>query len=175
MARDSDPDVVAKLEVAKKRYDIGKWLIGIAIGLAVGAFTVGASFQSAMAYLGNRSIPPGMIAFFSGPRCPPKWDRADELRGRYIVGADPNHPEDVGKPIGIALESGENRPAGKHTHGYVHTGPHANGGRDRMMGGGNGGFDDPVNQTDGGADATGPLKDGTNAPYLILIACRSPA
>lgn len=171
----SDSTGIERLEGLKRRYDILKWVAGIVIGLAVGAFTVGLYYRSALTFINDKSVPPGMIAFFAGATCPGHWARADELRGRYVVGGDPNHLEDIGKAVGTALESSEDRPTGAHTHVTTNTQPVANAGRDRMMGGGNGGFIDPGFKSDGGADLAGkPLKAGTNAPYIILTACRSP-
>ena len=96
---------ILQLERLKRRYDIVKWVAGIGIGLAVGGFTVGAYLRNVVAFIDDRTLPPNMIAFFKAS-CPPNWVRMDELRGRYIVGVDPNHLDDLGKPVGIALESG---------------------------------------------------------------------
>lgn len=162
------------LEALKKRYDLLKWVAGIAVGLLSGAFVTGVYFTKVQRFIVVSSVPESMIAYFSVNDCPDGWSRADELRGRYVVGSDPTHPEALNKTVGSALDALENRPAGRHIHTAINTVPQANGGRDRMMGGGGGGFSDPRQDTSDGSDSkVMPLKDGTNAPYIVLTACRS--
>jgi hypothetical protein len=121
------------------------------------------------------AFPVNMIAFFSSPVCPDGWTRADEMRGRYAVGVDPNNREYVGTRVGIELAHLENRPAGDHGHAYVNTVPVHNGGRDTLMGGGRSGFNDLTRTTTTSTDQDGQaLVEGTNAPYVLLTACRSP-
>ncbi|SFV01033.1 hypothetical protein SAMN05192541_109289 [Bradyrhizobium arachidis] len=163
------------LETLKKRYDVLKWVAGIAVGLLGGAFATGVYYSRFQHFIVVNSIPQNMIAYFTRSDCPEGWSRADELRGRYVVGIDPSHLDTLGKTVGSALDSMENRPAGRHSHTAVNTVPQAGGGRDRMMGGGGGGFADPRMDTSDGSDSKpSPLKDGTNAPYIVLTACRSP-
>ncbi|MDI3560221.1 hypothetical protein [Bradyrhizobium sp. Arg816] len=174
-ATSSDGGAFGALETLKKRYDILKWVAGIALGLLGGAFATGVYYSRFQHFIVVNSIPQNMIAYFIAAECPEGWNRADELRGRYVVGVDPSHLDTLGKTVGAALDNLENRPAGRHSHTAVNTVPQANGGRDRMMGGGGGGFADPKMETSDGSDSKPtPLKDGTNAPYIVLTACRSP-
>ncbi|MGO7869887.1 hypothetical protein AB9E15_11595 [Rhizobium leguminosarum] len=175
-AANGPSSVFDQMESLKKRYDILRWVAGLLVGLLIGAFTVGAYYQRALVFINDKTLPSGLIAFFNTATCPGNWARADEVRGRYVVGSDPNHLGDIGKAVGIALEPLENRPAGAHSHNSTNTVPVAGGGRDQMMGGGKGGFLDPKVESDLGLDQSKtPLKSGTNAPYIVLTACKSPS
>lgn len=161
------------LQTLKERWGLAHWLVLVLSSVIVGAFGAGVFMRDFYERIDRSLIPSGMVAFFATAECPTGWLRADELRGRYIVGLDPNRRSDVGKVVGSELGHMENRPAGQHRHTHRNTMPVAGGGRDQMMGGGRGGFNDPVENTGTGDAAQGePLKPGTNAPYILLSACK---
>lgn len=61
----------------------------------------------------DSSIPSGVIAFFASLTCPTGWTEYTALHGRYIVGST---GANQGTPVGTALNSGENRASGQHSH-----------------------------------------------------------
>lgn len=119
----------------------------------------------------------GMVAFFQSA-CPVGWAHYPALDGRYVVGA--TEESAAGVTVGTQLESGENRPAGEHVHVYSDGLPQADTPLDRRYTGlaTSFDFDGFVGLTyreQDTADAKDPsgasLKNGTNAPYLQLMAC----
>lgn len=120
------------------------------------------------------AVPTGAIAYFGNSECPVGWSRALELNGRYAVAVADNTKNYVGTTVGAPLEGPEDRPAGAHTHRFDDTVSRA-------------GYDGPMDRfllesysrmglqyisigdrTDNGDG----LRSGTNAPYVMLSACR---
>lgn len=123
----------------------------------------------------RRSVPKGMIAFFSTNRCPDGWAAYAAGEGRYVVGIIDG--TGIGRQVGKALTSGENRVVGRisfrdvwsqtfsrHAHPNVHMpdglGTEFNGGTDV-------GINGMVSRK-----VTLGTKPGTNAPYIQLLECR---
>jgi hypothetical protein len=117
--------------------------------------------------LEGRAVPAGTIAWFSASGCPSGWSLATELAGRYAVGLSSNGT--VGKTVGQALKDGENRPTGRHTHYYQdETVGHRQGRDQYLSGGGSSGLPSVRRRTEVPEGSV----DGTNAPYVQLLACR---
>lgn len=113
----------------------------------------------------DAALPFGTVAWFSRPSCPSGWTVAGEVVGRYVVGVRENGP--VGATVGQPLAEGENRPTGWHQHNY----------QDGVVRGdppeiaaGSGAKRRDVTRTTGGP--VGDPPQGTNAPYVLLLACR---
>jgi hypothetical protein len=110
--------------------------------------------------------------FFARDECPAQsgWSPVpDTFLGRYIVAVDGS--ASVGGVKGAPLSDLEDRPAGAHNHEYdlpEHTTSGAGGSRLRDEGAGH------VlsgSRTGRGVSDNEPLKPGTNAPYIQLLAC----
>jgi hypothetical protein len=114
-------------------------------------------------------IPTGTIAYFNQEQCPGGWSQAFELRGRYAVGVG-NPRGNVGKSIGQALEDGENRATGWHTHQYQDFSVGGDPPPPSSIQGGNSVPRKLISRTSEGPDG-GPRR-GTNAPYVLLLACK---
>jgi hypothetical protein len=107
----------------------------------------------------------GTIAFFEVQKCPEGWLEFSAARGRYVVGLTPGGIP--GKVVGQALSDSENRPAGSHTHQFT----------SQAIGGSGDGlaWDSSTGgprQNVVGITAPNGSVDGTNAPYLQLLACQ---
>ena len=165
----SENHALDQLDKLKKRYDILKWIAGIAVGLLTGAFFAGAYYAQVKSFLSENTLPTNMIAYFNLPDCPKGWSRADIMRGRYAVGRDTAGKDNLGKQVGIALEDLENRATGAHTHPYIdaQVAYNAGGGGISQGKGEPWGIIKPTSETDMPKGA----KDGTNAPYTLLSAC----
>ena len=122
-----------------------------------------------MKYLEQYTVKKGTISYFDSADCPEGWNRADKLSGRYVVATLESHRYDVGKQVGSPLESEENRATGQHSHQTKNTEPACQPpNHNQLMGGGGCGFRHkwPHSKPDTG------LKEGTNAPYILLTACK---
>lgn len=120
--------------------------------------------------LEESKVLPGTIAFFESQDCPVGWSRAAQLSGKYIVATYEENKDDVGISVGTRLSSKENRPTGNHVHGLTTLDYH----RADYAGGG-GGVD--FSSSEKITTLPKPIKnmsfvDGTNAPYILLSACR---
>ena len=120
----------------------------------------------------------GMVMYFNLTSCPQGWVEVQEARGRYVVGLTPQGSR-LGSQ-GMPLEDLEDRPVGRHTHGVDDPG------HDHW-------YSPPVlTSTSSGSSKAGvgsPIKtskeftlvslkeagdkEGTNAPYVQLLVCRS--
>jgi hypothetical protein len=119
-----------------------------------------------------------MVAFFLAPKCPFEggWEPYEKARGRYFVGINDPTSDALGKQIGMSLRDEENRPTGAHTHKFTAftTGKESfTGGALTYVFSGHGGFErSTVTQDTMTAQAgNGDLAPGTNAPYVLLLAC----
>lgn len=101
----------------------------------------------------------GMVAFFTNS-CPTSWAAYPDLEGRYVVGV-PRQGK-IGEGRGEALSNLENRAVGRHNHSIERrTYRQANRGGSSFAGG-------ALEKVE--TEYTGE-KEGTNAPYLQLLAC----
>lgn len=144
----------------------------IMIASAVAVTGVGV-LTAATTAANQTTLPAGMVSFFDRS-CPSGWaDVSSNWKGRYIVVDDR-----VGATVGSALNAGENRPTGDHTHGApvsfyggsCPTNPTGNCVRWAEAGAGRG------PRSVGGAQTIYPdqgetIVAGTNAPYVTLKAC----
>jgi len=73
-------------------------------------------------------VPSGAVQFFYLLECPAGWSSVQEASGRYLVGASSSTT--VGVTVGTALEDGEERAVGTHSHVLTDAG-HAHGIDDR--------------------------------------------
>jgi hypothetical protein len=109
------------------------------------------------------------IAYFRQENCPTGWKVVGDMAGLYIVGWQPG--EKIGSVVGNALGPDEMRATGKHAHSVpgmnlsscqpslnVQTGDCVKGDHGLGVVGG-------ISSSDAGA------VDGTNAPYIALLAC----
>lgn len=142
------------------------------------------------------SIPTGTIAFFNLASCPSNWSEYTSLQGRYAVGKPSGGT--LSATVGTALNNIENREHGKHGHtvndqqhahnitddGHVHTETAPGGSGIGGVAGTGWGITYPstVSATTDitiqnaytnitGTNETGTT-EGTNAPYIQLLACR---
>jgi hypothetical protein len=132
-----------------------------------------------------------VVMFDTLAECPAGWTRLRKAEGRYLVGTWPG--KEAGAVIGVELSPEENRPVGRHTHRLQPAGMHSHS-INRSSGDGDGLFakltavGSPFHSP-GGKDRSGHDgvteagehthqleaagdKDGTNAPYLALLACK---
>lgn len=123
-------------------------------------------------------IPPRAIVFFDR-ECPTGWNEYRLLRGRYVVGA--HEPSKVGRLVGYQLADEENRPTGSHRHfpserlkNYmvIDNLGDVPGRTSTMLAHGQGVGRYVDNQTGDVSLAQGTkTMEGTNAPYIQLLAC----
>jgi hypothetical protein len=128
--------------------------------------------------------PTNAVMFFASATCPVGWTDYAPAQGRYVVGLQPGGT--LEKTDGTALTDGEDRPVGKHAHsvtdpGHTHTiatNPILTGGNvtvQRLQGTASLAYNQPINSalafTGISIDPAGGV-DGTNAPYVQLLACR---
>ncbi|MBE4032810.1 hypothetical protein [Vibrio parahaemolyticus] len=111
----------------------------------------------------------GTVAFFDRDRCPSGWETYKDAQGRYILAIDPSR--ELKKKVGTALSDGENRPTGLHKH-HIEAKHRV---KANYTPGGKGDIDwyehtyttsDPIPQK--GMS----FIEGTNAPYIQLLACK---
>jgi len=163
---------------------------------------IGAATQKDIAAVRlGMSVPSNLIAFFNRERCPDGWEEISSLAGRYVVGANADGAT-IGKTVGQALLPQENRWVSKHNHGIDDAGKHSHklhaggkhdhnfraprhytsetGGHARAKDDGKDTTEEAGNHTHQLGDAgnhrhlihdAGSI-DGTNAPYIQLLACR---
>ena len=67
---------------------------------------------------GGAPMPAGTIQFFAAA-CPAGWSEYAALRGRYVVGMPSGGTMSGGR--GTTLTNNENRPVGRHQHGFSAT------------------------------------------------------
>lgn len=122
------------------------------------------------------AMPKGMVAFFNLEECPRGWDFYAGAEGRYVVGilqgSRSQQKESVGKTAGERLGDLENRSTGSHSHllsGAVITGC-SPGNPVNVQTGSCQPNDHGVSVVAGTAASSGG-PDGTNAPYVQLLAC----
>lgn len=139
------------------------WAYRKPVGIVLVAICIMWSIQKAWDYL--PIVPSGLIAYFESPECPTGWRPADSVRGRYVVGV--NAPGELGGVVGSSLRDKENRATGQHKHQYVDRYNKANAAEGYLSGGGSSGSA-PFDKTT--YDIAGAV-DGTNAPYIQLLAC----
>ncbi|MBS9880928.1 hypothetical protein J4H25_25350 [Vibrio alginolyticus] len=126
--------------------------------------------QSTVNRLANNGslVASNTVAFFKSERCPDGWDTYSDADGRYIVAT--NKSGKLGGTVGLALSNLENRPTGNHQHELkAKTRVRAN-----YTPGGGGDIDwyDHTYKTSNPIAQKGmSFKDGTNAPYIQLLAC----
>jgi len=112
-------------------------------------------------------VPAGIVAFFNLPACPTGWTEYTVSRGRVIVGL--NSGGTLEGEIGTALTDLENRPTGRHSHGAtapVRTDSGTNTGNVSFVTSSlSPNNNKPISVVSSGA------VDGTNAPYVQLLAC----
>jgi hypothetical protein len=128
--------------------------------------------------------PAGAVMFFALASCPAGWTEYTAAQGRYMVGLQPGGT--LEKTDGTALTDGEDRPVGKHTHsvtdpGHTHdlsANPILVGGNvtsQRLQGTQSLAYNQPLTTapafTGISIDPAGAV-DGTNAPYIQLLACK---
>jgi hypothetical protein len=128
--------------------------------------------------------PAGAVMFFATASCPAGWTEYAAAQGRYVVGLQPGGT--LEKTDGTALSDGEDRPVGKHTHSVTDPGhshdlsanPILVGGNvtsSRLTGTASLAYNQPLTTapafTGISIDPAGAV-DGTNAPYIQLLACR---
>lgn len=146
-------------------------------GLAGAAGPAGPAGSDAVA-------PAGAVMFYATATCPAGWTEYAPAAGRYIVGVQPGGT--LEKTDGTPLTDGEDRPVGKHTHsvtdpGHTHgisANPILTGGNvtsQRVQGTASLAYNQPLSTaaafTGITIDPAGAV-DGTNAPYVQLLACR---
>jgi hypothetical protein len=115
---------------------------------------------------GGALVPRGSVAFFELTSCPPGWKSFEQGRGRYLVGLV--SAGSLGSQVGTPLADKENRATGKHDHKY------------QENGWGWGGGPPGACTCDGGPGETKSTytsqpsgeTEGTNAPYVQLLACQ---
>lgn len=61
----------------------------------------------------DQMLPAGLVAFFPNTTCPVGWREYTALQGRYVVGST---GANQGITVGTALDNGENRTSGTHSH-----------------------------------------------------------
>jgi hypothetical protein len=115
-------------------------------------------------------LPTDTIAFFFLDKCPDNWTDEPRLAGRYAVGLMSGG--ELGKEVGTKLDPSEDRAAGAHVHKHntvVMADRYPPAGANVQFRNPGGGL-----QPQGGwvTDAGTDLKPGTNAPYVLLRACR---
>lgn len=110
-------------------------------------------------------VPSGTIVFFEATKCPDLWNEYSAARGRYFVGLVPGGSP--GKSVGIALSDSENRPTGAHTHSYTYS--HVV--RSPEAGGPGVYVSTVVEQSGVTGGVSGGAVEGTNAPYVEVLAC----
>jgi hypothetical protein len=112
------------------------------------------------------TVAPGGVAFFNLDACPTGWREYVPARGRVIVGVNPDGILEA--EVGTALGDRENRPAGRHSHlAGVNPGSGTNTGNNTLVTSNLG-----VTTSLGGVVLPGGSGvDGTNAPYVQLLAC----
>lgn len=110
-------------------------------------------------------IPKGLVSFFMKKQCPIGWEAEDNIRGRYIVGL--NAPGKLGAIVGNKLNDEENRSSGKHNHDFIYklTQHHS------KIGDQDGKGSSGIHYEDGVTNHYGKV-EGTNAPYVQLLACK---
>lgn len=129
-----------------------------------------------IATLRQQAVPSGTIAYFDRDKCDAGWHSVTKLVGFYVVGAPEGSP-DIGQRIGTKLDPNESRPAGAHVHYFedYFTGPQPQGGI--AAPGGNDQYDNRnvkgkwTQETKAQSDTKSKLPEGTNAPYVQLLAC----
>lgn len=110
----------------------------------------------------NPLLPTGAVLYFNLTSCPGGWSELTAARGRYIVGLQSGG--DLAATVGTGLSNKENRATGRHNH--------ALGGLWVNQGNGNNpaGTAHPERWTPYDTGYAGDV-DGTNAPYIQLLAC----
>ena len=111
-------------------------------------------------------VAPGGVAFFNLEECPAGWREYVPARGRVVVGVNPDGVLEA--EVGTALGDRENRPAGRHSHlAGVNPRSGTNEGNNTLVTSNLG-----VTASLGGVVLPGGSGvDGTNAPYVQLLAC----
>ena len=129
-----------------------------------------AELKQETANLEQYTVRAGTISYFASEDCPDHWTRALELTGRYVVAVSQAQKEHVGSGVGIPLTHGENRSAGRHTHSTkVRKLDCSRESPDPFKPGGDCSYhDDDAIESNHGNN----LEAGTNAPYILLTACR---
>jgi hypothetical protein len=122
----------------------------------------------------------GTIAFFLNEKCPESWSPLpNDLSGRHVVIV--NGQKTIGAVVGHSLKDKENRPVGRHSHSYKDiTFAHINGWNSAPNGQPDGEGLNAAWKHNGPArrgtftknTATSGNFDGTNAPYVQLLACQ---
>jgi hypothetical protein len=125
-------------------------------------------------------FPPGSVMYFNAANCPPGWEEQIALQGRYAVGLPSGGV--LGATVGTALSDQENRPIGQHAHnindpGHFHTDSrtYAIASDPKIY---NGSLFLCSSQGTCTTSFTGitiqdaDSIDGTNAPYIQLLACQ---
>ena len=114
--------------------------------------------------------------FFARDECPAQagWSPVpDSFLGRYIVAVDGS--ASLGGVGGAPLADLEDRPAGAHSHQYElqehGAGEAVADGGVRLREDGVGHVLSGSHRTGPGGTQAGPLRPGTNAPYIQLLAC----
>jgi len=127
-------------------------------------------------------VPSGAVMFFDAGSCPEDWTRFSLADGRYLLGAN----QGIGRPVGTALQplpggDYENRPVGRHSHGIQDPGHnHAGAAFIKQQGGGSMATRAGTESQTVGLPNTGTgitidnagAVDGTNAPFIQLLACK---
>lgn len=121
--------------------------------------------EARIAAAARSSLPEGMLAFFRLASCPPGWRPADDVRGRYVVAV--SAPGALGATVGTPLTDREDRPTGQHSHPFRDRYQTPNSSEGELLGGVVFGSY-PYNRNTKGVPGA---KEGTNAPYIQLLAC----
>jgi hypothetical protein len=128
--------------------------------------------------------PSGAVGFFATSSCPAGYSQYEPARGRYPVGMPAGGQ--LGAQVGTALSPQENRPVGRHDHTITDPGHGHTVGARQPVNTGNvasqtvqGNASSVVDNTIATSTATTGITvnpagevDGTNAPYIELLACK---
>lgn len=157
-------------------------------GATGSAGTAGAPGANGSAGPGGTSafVPVGAVAYFDLAACPEGWAAFGPAAGRYVVGTPAGGAN--GAQVGTALADGENRPVGRHTHALTDPGhAHAAAAGNTIVAGnvpfvrfqsngsaaaGSAGTLTTASATTGISVQQAGAVDGTNAPYVQLLACK---
>ena len=118
--------------------------------------------RSIEAAVAAEDVPSGAVMFFNLATCPSGWTELTAARGRYIVGLPASGT--LTGTAGTQLTDLENRPVGRHRHTINVATSDGTASRNNSPG-------TSYTTITPGITAYEGTVDGTNAPYIQLLAC----